>query len=59
MIANALQGASEMFEYKRGNSPIDFNSGTPTTKLDSAFDILMKSIPFVVTVIGAIIGSVN
>ena len=33
--------------------------GTPTTKLDSVFDILIKSIPFVVPVIGAIIGSVN
>ena len=33
--------------------------GTPTTKLDSDFDILIKSIPFVVPVIGAIIGSVN
>jgi len=33
--------------------------GTPTTKLDSVFDILIKSIPFVVPVFGAIIGSVN
>lgn len=33
--------------------------GTPTIKLDSVFDILIKSIPFVVPVIGAIIGSVN
>ena len=33
--------------------------GTPTTKLDSVFEILIKSIPFVVPVIGAIIGSVN
>lgn len=33
--------------------------GTPTTKLDSVFDILIKSIPFVFPVIGAIIGSVN
>lgn len=33
--------------------------GTPTRKLDSVFDILIKSIPFVVPVIGAIIGSVN
>lgn len=33
--------------------------GTPTTKLDSVFDILIKSIPFAVPVIGAIIGSVN
>lgn len=30
--------------------------GTPTAKLDSVFDILIKSIPFVVPVIGAIIG---
>lgn len=33
--------------------------GTPTAKLDSVFDILIKSIPFVVPVISAIIGSVN
>lgn len=33
--------------------------GTPVKKLDSVFDILIKSIPFVVPVIGAIIGSVN
>ena len=33
--------------------------GTPTKKLDSVFDILIKSIPFVVPVISAIIGSVN
>lgn len=33
--------------------------GTPTTKLDNVFDILIKSIPFVVPVIGAIIGSIN
>jgi len=33
--------------------------GISTTKLDSIFDILMKSIPFVVPVIGAIMGSVN
>ncbi len=33
--------------------------GTPTTKLDSVFDILIKAIPFAVPVIGAIIGSVN
>lgn len=33
--------------------------GTPTAKLDSVFDILIKSIPYVVPVIGAIIGTVN
>jgi len=33
--------------------------GTPTSKLDSVFDILIKSIPFVVPILGAIIGSVN
>ena len=31
--------------------------GTPAEKLDSVFDILIKSIPFVVPVIGAIISS--
>lgn len=33
--------------------------GTPTAKLDSVFDILIKSIPLVVPVISVIIGSVN
>ena len=33
--------------------------GTPTKKLDSVFDILIKSIPFVIPVIGVIIGTVN
>lgn len=33
--------------------------GTPTAKLDSIFNILIKSIPFVIPVIGTIIGSVN
>ena len=32
------------------------SGGTPMAKLDSVFDILIKSIPFVVPVIGAIIG---
>lgn len=30
--------------------------GTPTAKLDGVFDILIKSLPFVVPIIGAIIG---
>ncbi len=33
--------------------------GTPTIKLDSVFDILIKSIPIVIPVIGSIIGTVN
>lgn len=31
--------------------------GTPTAKLDGIFNILIKSIPFVIPIIGAIIGS--
>lgn len=30
--------------------------GTPTAKLDDIFDILIKSLPFVVPIVGAIIG---
>ena len=31
--------------------------GTPTEKLDGIFDILLKSLPFVIPIVGAIIGS--
>lgn len=31
--------------------------GTPTSKLDDVFDILIKTLPFVVPILGAIIGS--
>lgn len=31
--------------------------GTPTAKLDTVFEILIKSIPFAIPIIGAIIGS--
>ncbi len=31
--------------------------GTPTSKLDSVFDVLIKSLPFVLPVIGMLIGS--
>jgi transcriptional regulator with XRE-family HTH domain len=32
-------------------------AGTPTAKLDSIFDVLIKSLPLVVPIMGAIIGS--